>query len=76
MRGEGYTLKITYSKVGRIPNKGVRSIPWNWYPSPTEVYDCIRRLRSQEPEAEIISVELFQTVHVETYNIGENPCES
>ncbi len=76
MRGEGYTLKIEYTRTGRIPNRGVRSIPWNWYPSGSEVFDAIRRLRSQEPEAVVTGAALFQTVHVETYNIGENPCES
>lgn len=66
-----YKLVIRYNVPGDIPPRNHRTIPWNWYPSPEEVYGCIRRLRAQEPEAEVLSATLYQTVLVERYAIGD-----
>jgi len=69
---EEYTLVIRYRVLGQVPQKQYRRIPWRWHPSGSEIFECIRRLRSQEPEAEIQSATLFQTVLIERYNVGSD----
>jgi hypothetical protein len=63
-----YTLIIRYRKGG---GRHKRVIPWNWYPSGDEVFECIRRLRSQCPECYVVSATLTQEVLVERYHIPE-----
>jgi hypothetical protein len=71
-----YTLVIRYRVVGQVPQRQTRRIPWRWYPSGSDVFTAIRRLRSQEPEAEVQSATLYQTALVERYNVNpEEPSE-
>lgn len=76
MSSPEFTLVIRYRVIGQIPQRQTRRIPWNWHPSGSDVFDAIRRLRSHEPEAEILSATLYQTVLIERYNVNpEEPIE-
>lgn len=76
-----YTLTIRYRNLTGARHK--RTIPWNWYPSPDEVFESIRRLREQVPNCIVVSATLTQEVLIERYNIpkpenqnvDENPCD-
>ena len=68
-----FTLIIVY-RVAETRHK--RVIPWNWYPSGTEVFGCITRLREQIPNCEVVSATLTQEVLVHRYNVMEEQCES
>lgn len=76
MASPEYTLVIRYRVIGQVPQRQARRIPLNWFPSGSDVFDAIRRLRNQEPEAEILSATLYQSVLIERYNVNqEEPIE-
>lgn len=72
MRDQEYTLTIRYRDAGSMPQRQTRKIPFQWYPSGSEIFECIRRLRSQTPGVEVLSCTLYQTVLIERINIGDS----
>lgn len=73
MSDQEYTLVLRYRVPEAIPQRQTRKIPYQWHPSGSEIFDSIRRLRSQVPGVEVLSCTLYQTVLIERINI---PCES
>lgn len=67
-----YTLRITYRPSHSA--RHTRKIPFNWHPSNSEVFEAVRRLRSQYQNVEILGATLTREVLVERYSI-QNPNE-